>query len=428
MIYMRGHTQDYDGWDLPGWSYREVLPLFKRLETHTPTLERKSAYHGYGGPLHIETRRYSNPLSEAFVQAGQAVGLAHNPDFNGESQDGVGLYEVFHKGGRRWSSADAYLRPALGRPNLTVHTHARTRRLTLARGRVTGVEYFRAGKLERATATRGVVLCAGAIGSPQILMLSGIGPAAQLERVGVPVLHALPGVGQNLQDHLACPLPIRCTQPVSLEGVETLPNLARALIGQGPLVSNIAEAGGFVRQGPGGTAPDLQFHFGPAYFVAHGFERAEGHHFTLGPTLLQPEARGFVRLRSGDPFQDPEIQPCYGAEADLERLVDGLLLAREIAASRPFDPFRGAEALTEGLRSREDLRGHVRRHVETLYHPVGTCRMGSGEDAVVDPQLRVRGLEGLFVADASVMPRIIRGNTHAPSVMIGEKLAELLIG
>jgi len=427
MIYMRGNRADYDGWQLPGWSYDEVLPYFKCSETHAPSFERRSEFHGYDGPLHLETRRYTNPLSEAFVAAGQAVGLEHNPDFNGEKQDGVGLFEVFHWRGRRWSAADAYLRPVLSRANLTVQSGVRVSRILLERGRAVGVEYRRNGQLERALSDR-TVLCAGAIGSPQILLLSGIGPAEHLRSVGVALEHELSGVGRNLQDHLAVPLPFDSRQPGSLDRAETLPNLARYLLEKrGPMVSNVAEAGGFVRIYSSAPAPDLQFHFGPAYFVAHGFEKGPAHHFTLGPTLLQPEARGYVQLRSSDPFHEAEIQPCYGAEADLETLVSGLELARDIAHTRPFDAFRGPETLTQGLRSRADLLEHVRRYAETLYHPVGTCKMGHGEDAVVDSSLKVRGLEGLYVADASVIPRVVRGNTQAPTVMIVEKAAEMLL-
>ena len=427
MIYTRGNRADYDGWDLPGWSYEDVLPFFKRSETHTPTLERRSVFHGYDGPLHLETRRYTNPLSEAFVAAGVAAGLEQNSDFNGEKQDGVGLLEVFHKRGKRWSTADAYLRPVLSRANLTVKTGVRVGKILLERGRAVGVECRMNGQLERTYADR-TVLCAGAIGSPQILMLSGIGPAEHLRSVGVAPLHELSGVGQNLQDHLAVPLPFDSKQPVSLDKAETLPNLAQYLLTKtGPMVSNVAEAGGFVRIDSSAPAPDLQFHFGPAYFVAHGFEKGPAHHFTLGPTLLQPEARGQVRLRSSDPFHEAEIQPCYGADADLETLVSGLELAREIAHSKPFDAFRGPETLTGGLRSRAELKEHARRYAETLYHPVGTCMMGSGPDAVVDSSLKVHGLEGLYVMDASVMPRIVRGNTHAPTVMIAEKAATGLL-
>lgn len=417
MIYIRGNPRDYDDWKVPGWSYAEVLPHFKKLETH---FLGPSEYHGDSGPLSVERRRYTNPLSHAFVEAGVQAGLRRNPDFNGAEQEGVGLLDVTCKGGVRHSAASAYLKPVLSRSNLSVLTGARAHRVLMEKSRAVGVEYRHQGQMKRARGAE-VIVSGGAVLSPQILMLSGVGPADHLRQQGIPVAQDLP-VGQGLWDHLALPVIYRCSTGVSLDRAENLGNLLRFLTRRnGPFVSNVAEAGAFVRVMPGAPAPDLQYHFGPAYFADHGFSRPAGNYFTLGPTLVAPQSRGFISLRSADPEDNPRIEPRYLSELqDLEVLRRGVELAREIASQKAFDPYRGEEA-APGKGAGLEL--YIRQHAQTLYHPAGTCAMGH----VVDAGLKVYGTENLYVVDASVMPGLIRGNTNASAILIGEKGADLLL-
>jgi len=429
MIYVRGHRVDYDGWAAAGntgWAWADVLPYFLRAEDQT---RGASDFHATGGPLRVEDQRDPRLLSRAFVDAAVEAGLPRNDDFNGPGQDGAGLFQVTQKRGRRWSAADAYLRPALGRKNLTVVTNAHATRVLIENGRAAGVAYARDGREDAARAGREVVLAAGAIGSPHLLLLSGVGPPPHLRSVGVPVVLDLAGVGENLQDHLAAAVAWECREPVSLASAESLASLARWLFWRrGPLTSCVAEAAAFVRTRAGLAAPDVQIHFGAAYFVDHGFANPPGHGFTLGPTLLRPRSRGSVRLRSRDPLAPPAIDPAYLADdADLATLVEGLRVSRRIAAARAFDRYRGAEVLP-GAAATSDaaLAAHVRQRAQTLYHPAGTCRMGADRLAVVDAHLRVRGLEALRVADASVMPAIVGGNTNAPVIMIAERAADLI--
>jgi len=416
MIYIRGNKRDYDDWNLPGWSYAEVLPYFKKLETH---FLGPSEYHGADGPLNVEQRRYTNPLSQAFVEASVQAGLKHNDDFNGAEQEGVGLLHVTNKAGVRHSAAAAYLKPVLSRPNLSVLTGARVHRVLMEKTRAVGVEYRHQGQIKRARGAS-VIVSGGAVLSPQILLLSGIGPADSLRQHGIPVLQDLP-VGEGLWDHLALPVIYHCKMGVSLDKAENLGNLLRFLLGQnGPLVSNVAEAGAFVRALPDAPAPDLQYHFGPAYFADHGFTRPAGNYFTLGPTLVAPQSRGFIELKSADPEANPRIQPRYLTEQhDIEVLRRGVELAREIASQRAFDAYRGEEAAPG--RDRE-LEPYVRQYAQTLYHPAGSCGMGR----VVDAGLKVYGTENLYVIDASVLP-VVRGNTNAPTIMVAERGADLLL-
>ena len=418
MIYMRGNPRDYDDWHVPGWNYREVLPYFKKLETH---FLGPSEYHGNNGPLNVEQRRYTNPLSYAFVEAGVQAGLKRNDDFNGAEQEGVGLLHVTNKNGVRHSAAGAYLKPILSRPNLAVLTGARVHRVLMEKSRAVGVEYRHQGQVKRAQGSR-VIISGGSVLSPQILMLSGIGPGEHLRQHGISVVQDLP-VGQGLWDHLALPVIYRCKTGVSLDKAENLANLIQFLTRQnGPFVSNVAEAGAFVRVMPDAPAPDLQYHFGPAYFADHGFTRPVGNYFTLGPALIAPESRGFIELKSADPEANPRIQPRYLTERhDLEVLQRGVELAQEIASQKAFDPYRGEEAAPG--RGKE-LRAYIRQYAQTLYHPAGTCAMGR----VVDGGLKVYGTENLYVMDASVMPGVIRGNTNAPAIMVGERGADLLMG
>jgi choline dehydrogenase len=429
MIYIRGNRRDYDHWrelGNNGWCYEDVLPYFKKAENRE---QGADAYHGTGGPLNVTDLRYVNPVSRAFVEAGVEIGLPRNDDFNGEEQEGVGTYQVTQRKGRRHSAADAYLRPASRRPNLTVQTGARATRLHFEGTRAVSVEYVRDGRAERVHVDGEVILSGGAINSPQLLMLSGIGPADELRTLDIPVVHDLPGVGRNLQDHPMIAVAYGCRVPVTLDEAETRGNLARYLLfKRGPLASNIAEAGGFVRIDPAAHDPDLQFHFLPCYFLDNGFKNPKGCGFTFGPTLLRPRSRGHITLHSGDPLQPPAIQPNYlDDEPDHRLLVEGVRLARRLAQATAFDPFRGEE-VWPGTKEQSDeaIAGHIRRNVQTLYHPVGTCRMGDDPMAVVDDRLRVRGIESLRVVDASVMPDIVSGNTNAPTIMIAEKAADLI--
>ena len=443
MIYIRGHRRDYDGWaenGCEGWSYDDLLPYFRKAEDNArlapSSREGRQAadpfaeYHGVGGPQPVCDLRDPNPLSRAFVDAAVEAGFPPNDDFNGAEQDGFGLNQVTQKSGRRASAAAGYLKPVLTRRNLRVETGAHVLRLELEGGRAVGVTYLQDDEIHTMRCDGDVVLAAGAVGSPQILLLSGIGPAAHLSELGLPVEFDLPGVGGNLQDHLAVPLTYVCTRPISLARAEGIGSILRYLLfRRGMLTSNAGEAGGFLRTDPSLDAPDLQFIFGPVYYLDHGFLRPDGDGFTLGPILLQPKSRGTVRLASADPLAAPTIDPRYGeADGDLELLVEGLRIARRIAAQNALAPFRGPEHLPgEAATSDQALLAHLREWAFTLYHPVGTCKMGVDDDAVVDPRLRVRGIDNLRVADASILPTITRGNTNAPTLAIAEKAADLIL-
>jgi choline dehydrogenase len=430
MIYIRGAAQDYDGWQAAGnsgWGYADVLPYFMRAENQERGADR---WHGVGGPLSVCDLRHVHPLSRAFVEAATEIGLARNNDFNGACQLGVGAFQVNQRGGARHSTAVAYLRPARGRANLTVITGAQATRVVVERDRAIGVEFERAGQRLVARARQEVLLCGGAVNSPQLLLLSGIGPAEQVRALGIPVVADLPGVGENLQDHLVVAVAYECRQAISMATADTLANRLRYLLmRRGPLASNIGEVGGFVRTRADLPAADLQFHFGPAYFLEHGFKTPDGHGFTLGPTLLRPRSRGRITLASADPLRAPRIEPNYLAdEADLAVLVEGVKLARRIAQAAAFAPYRGDEYCPGTAAQGDDaLADFVRQTVETIYHPVGTCKMGTDERAVVDPRLRVRGVWGLRVVDASIMPTIPGGNTNAPVIMIAEKAADMIL-
>jgi len=433
MCYTRGHPRDYDEWaQLAGedWSYAQVLPWFLRSEDQA---RGPGPYHGVGGPLSVEDLRYRNPLSAVFVAGGVACGLEPNPDFNGTVQAGVGFYQVTQRRGRRCSCARAYLHPALSRPNLEVHTHSLATRILFSGTRAEGIEYRWNGALHRARAAGEVLLAAGAVASPQLLMLSGVGPAAALHSLGIPVVADVPEVGGNLQDHLDFCTLTKCTRPVTYDfsaWQEVLVGLRYVLTRSGPGVSNIAEAGAFARSPlAADERPDLQLHFVPAQLDDHGRNRLPGHGFTVHACVLRPASRGRIALRSSRPDDAPRIHAGYLTEGrDLEALLEGVRLSRAIIASQPFAPFRGAEIFPgENVRTRAELVQMVRRKAETIYHPVGTCRMGSDAASVVDPRLRVRGVEGLRVIDASVMPRLIGGNTNTPTVMIAERGAQALL-
>jgi choline dehydrogenase len=433
MCYTRGHRADYDEWQslgAAGWNYASVLPYFRKTEDQA---RGANEFHGTGGPLRVEDLRYRNPLSAVFVEAGAATGLARNEDFNGAQQEGIGFYQVTQRAGRRCSAAVAYLRPAESRPNLQILTRTLATRILFQTGRAAAVEYRDGGATRIARAEREIIVAAGAIASPQLLMLSGLGPADVLGAHGIPVTVDIPEVGRNLQDHLDFCTLARCTQRITYDfnkWQEMQVGLRYLLTRSGPGASNIAEAGAFVRTRLAPDArPDVQLHFVPAQLDDHGRNRLPGHGFTVHACALRPRSRGRITLQSARPEDPPRIHAGYLSDSrDLEVLVEGIRVSREIFHAPPFAPFRGPEVFPgDGVTERGAIEAIIRRKAETIYHPVGTCRMGSDPDSVVDCELRVRGVEALRVIDASVMPRLIGGNTNAPTIMIAEKAADALL-
>ena len=432
MLYVRGTAADYDGWaanGCEGWSWEEVLPYFKRSE------HREGAAadaHGTGGPLNVADPRSPRRLTALMVEAARANDYPLDPDYNDGEPDGVCIVQVNQKNGRRWSSADAFLRPARKRPNLTVLTGATVLGVELRAGRAAGVRYATGpgGSTAIAEASCEVILSAGAIGSPQLLQLSGIGAAADLAAVGIEQRVELAGVGKNLQDHPYVVGIWESTVGHSLLDAQSPKAAAEFLLRRtGPLTSTVAEAFIWERFDREAAAPDLQFHLAPAYFADNGFEDYDGHAFTLGPVLVAPRSRGRVTVRSSDPGVQPSILGNHLTDPhDVAALVHGVRLARRLVATEPLAGAAGREIYPGEAVGDDDeaIEADLRRRCQLLYHPVGTCRMGDDEDAVVDPELRVRGVEGLRVVDASVMPQITRGNTHAPTVMIAEKGAEMI--
>ena len=435
MIYIRGHARDYDGWrqmGCEGWSWADVLPYFKRSECNEHGGDK---FHGGEGPLHVSSGKSTNPLFRSFIRAGVEAGFAENPDFNGASQEGFGPYQLTIRDGKRWSAASAYLRPALGRKNLTIQSHAHVTRILFEGKRAIGVQFAQAKQSATARATREVILSGGAVNTPQVLLLSGIGDGETLARFDIPVVSALRGVGRNLQDHLDCSIQYECSQPITfysqnnpLTAMKTA--LQYLLFGSGVATGQALESGAFLKSRADLENPDLQYHFIAALMYDHTRRKADRHGFMAHVCQLRPQSRGFISLKSTDPLSAPLIQPNYlEAEEDRRALREGVKIAREVFAQSAFDPYRGPE-LMPGAPVQSDARldGFVRRSAETIYHPVGTAKMGSGEDCVVDAALRVYGVEGLRVVDASVMPSLISGNTNAPTIMIAEKAADMILG
>jgi choline dehydrogenase len=431
MIYIRGNRLDYDGWrddaGCAGWGYDDVLPYFLRSEGN----ERgTSTLHNGHGPLSVIDQRSPNITTHAYLAAAAQAGFELNPDFNGEAHDGFGIYQVTQRAGRRCSAATAFLKPAAGRPNLSIVTGAHATRILIERGRAVGVEAIVDGKSQVFRADREIVLTGGAVGTPQLLLLSGIGPAAEITAQGIDVLVDSPNVGRNLQDHVVGGASWHTPKPVTLVGADKSPkHIANYLLRhRGPFSSPVAEAGGFVRTDPSLAAPDIQMLFAPAMFIDHGFTDPPGHGIALAPYLLTPQSRGSITLASPDPTGKPVIRANYYAEsADLDRMRAALRICLEIAAQPALAPYVNGRFLpADGDDSDAALTGFLRARSETIYHPTSSAAMGADDAAVCDPQLRVRGVDGLRVADASVMPTITRGNTNAPVIMIAEKAVDLL--
>jgi choline dehydrogenase len=429
MIYIRGNRVDYDAWrnqyGAAGWGYDDVLPYFRKSEANSRLGGR---FHGQDGPLHVEDRSYNHPLTHEFIASAVNYGLKPTDDFNGESQEGAGLYQVTCHKGRRWSTDDAFIKPARSRSNLTVTTGAFATRIEVEGERATGITFRQSGREHTVHATREVVLCGGAVNSPHLLLLSGIGPAAHLREHGIDVVADVPGVGMNLQDHPAVPLLWEtrdATDLAQLSNVRTL--LQHKVRGTGPLSSNIAESGAFFASRDGLPAPDVQIHAAASGFYDNGFHEPTTPMFTAGPTIVSVASRGHLRLRSADPSWHPEIEAAYFEDqTDLDAAISGLRTTWEMCTQGPLAKYLKRPWQMPDSPSDGDFEERVRTLTQTLYHPTSTCAMGTGEDAVVDPDLKVRGLSGLRVADASVMPAVPRGNTNAPAIMVGEKAADLI--
>jgi choline dehydrogenase len=439
MVYIRGHRDNYDDWrdrGNDGWGYADVLPAFKKSECNERGAD---AFHGASGPLHVQSVRSPARITDLLIEATTHVcGIPYRRDFNGEEQEGAGHFQVTCHDGRRCSTAVAFLDPVRRRPNLRVLTNALVERIVLRNGRAVGVRYRAGGRSAELFAEREIILSAGAVGSPHVLMLSGIGPAAHLREHGIEVHVDLPGVGQNLQDHViggVC-YDARGGAAPDVHPIRALAWLAQyAVTRRGPLASNFVEGGGFIRTRASEPRPDIQLHF-LASGAMEGVPNTDrvnytpkGSGFSVLPTLLYPESRGEIRLRSARPDDAPRIDPRYFSEPrDRERLLEGVKIAREIAHARAMEKVRGRAQIPSADPSASDevLRRDMRERANTLFHPVGTCRMGRDELGVVDERLRVRGIEGLRVADASIMPVIVGGNTNAPTIMIGERCAEMV--
>ncbi|WP_230390513.1 choline dehydrogenase [Reinekea sp. G2M2-21] len=435
MVYVRGHAQDFDQWaeqGANGWDYQHCLPYFKKAESWA---FGGDDYRGAQGPLGVNNgNQMKNPLYKAFIEAGQQAGYEFTKDYNGAQQEGFGAMHMTVKDGRRWSTANAYLRPAMRRRNLTVVTHALVHRVMLDGKKATGIVFEHQGKAISVTATKEIILSAGSIGSPHLLQLSGIGNAEHLTAVGIEVKHDLPGVGENLQDHLEFYFQFKCKQPITLNGKLNL--FSKGLIGAQWLLfktglgaTNHFESCGFIRSKAGVAWPDLQYHFLPAAMRYDGRAAFNGHGFQVHIGHNKPQSRGFVRAKSSDPMHAPLIQFNYlQAAADREGFRDCVRLTREIIAQPAFDDYRDGEIQPgEHVRSDEQIDAFIRSHVESAYHPSCSCKMGEDDMAVVDSHTRVRGITGLRVVDSSIFPTIPNGNLNAPTIMVAERAADLIL-
>ena len=436
MVYIRGQAADYDGWEAlgcPGWGWDDVLPVFKRLERNERLADD---YHGTTGPLPVSDPRHRHPLSLAFIRAAQQAGHRHNGDFNGASQDGVGFFQTTTAAGRRQSTATVFLKPLAGNPRLTIVTDASATALTFENGAATGLTYIMGnGQRVSANAREEVILAAGALATPKLMMLSGLGPGGELTKLGIPVMRDMPGVGQNLQDHVAAPLYALTREPISLLGEDRGFRALRhgieyLLFGSGLLASTVVESGGFFDT-DGDGRPDVQFHVLPVMIASAVHGTLDQHGMELNPCVLRPKSRGWVSLRSPSPQDQVRFSTGFLSQADdLATLLAGMKLARSILRQPALRSVVKAELAPgpEDDLSDDRIIEHIKAHAKTVYHPCGTCRMGSDADAVVDAQLRVHGVPRLRICDASIMPRLISGNTNAPTIMIADRCADFILG
>lgn len=433
MLYVRGNRWDYDNWaamGCDGWSYDEVLPWFRRSEHN---IRGADAWHGADGPLWVSDQVSPNPGSLAFVEAGESLQIPRTEDFNGDRQEGIGLYQVTQRAGERWSASRAYLEPAQGRANLNIMTDVTVERVLVEDGRATGVAYLRGNERRQIRARRAVVLAGGVFGTPQVLMLSGIGPAAHLKEHGLDVLLDRRDVGGNLQDHLDYVASFECDDKGFLG--RTLAGSLKSLgaIGQwfakrtGAMTTPYAESGAFIKVDPASPCPDVQFHFVIAALESHGREPVKAHGYSGHVCVLRPESRGTVRLASTDAREAPLIDPQFLSDRrDVDLLIKGVRMMYRVLQAPPMTRYEGRDRHPMDINNDAAIEARIRERSDTIYHPVGTARMGSDAEAVCDPRLRLRGVDGLYVADASIMPKLVSGNTNAPSIMIGERCADFI--
>ena len=434
MIYARGHHSDYDHWAAlgnEGWSYKDLLPYFKKSENNA---DLRDSYHGNDGPLPVSNLQSHNPFQALYINAAKEVGFTINPDFNGESQEGLGIYQVTHKNGERWSAARAYLHPYIGkRPNLNVQTGIQVEHILFEGQCAVGVSYTEGGRKHIVRANKEVILCAGAFHSPQLLMVSGVGPAEQLKKLGISVVHDLPGVGQNLQDHPDFIFGYSADSldliGISLSGTVQLTKEIMKYIRsrEGMIASNFAEAGGFLKTNQYLDAPDVQLHFVVSLVEDHARKLHKAHGYSCHVCVLRPKSRGQLTLASASMQDAPLIDPGFLTdEADLETLVQGYKLTKKLMDAPSFSKIRKKDIFTPNVKTDDDIRQIIRERADSIYHPVGTCKMGNDAMAVVDSHLKVHGIEGLRVVDGSIMPSLIGGNTNAPIIAIAEKAVDMI--